>query len=191
MTQIVTKQKLETAFLQLYRTAPIEKITIRSITELAGLNRCTFYAHFTDIYDLSNQIEAEIEEEISVAIQKISLPLNSTSMEIFIKEIMKIYKIRGNALPIFLTRPHSNLQTHLKSVVKNYIISGTPNLNGDDSLLLEYALEYQLSAVIGVISFWLQKYNGSNLDELFSHIYELSTKGFFATLNRLTSPKVI
>lgn len=182
-----TKQQLEAAFLELYRTTPIEKITIRSITELAGFNRCTFYAHFTDIYDLVNQIESEIKDEISATIHKIHLPLSTAGIEVFINEILRIYKIRGAAFPILLTRSPSGLQAHLKSIVKNYIVAGTPNLNEEDSLALEYALEYQFSALIGVISFWLQRSNGSDLDELFSHVYELSTKGVFDTLSKLTA----
>lgn len=31
---------------------PFDKITIRNITELAGIRRQNFYYHFEDVYDL-------------------------------------------------------------------------------------------------------------------------------------------
>ncbi len=36
---------------------PLKSITVRELTELADLNRGTFYLHFKDVYDLAEQIE--------------------------------------------------------------------------------------------------------------------------------------
>lgn len=47
-----TKKLLSNAFKELMKEKPVEKISIREITDLAGLNRQTFYYHFEDIYDL-------------------------------------------------------------------------------------------------------------------------------------------
>ncbi len=44
----------------LYAQKPIEKISIKEITELAGYNRGTFYLYYNDVYDLLHQIEEEI-----------------------------------------------------------------------------------------------------------------------------------
>ena len=54
-----TRQKLIDAFLSLYATRRIDKITVREITNMAGYNRGTFYAYFFDVYDVLEQIEAE------------------------------------------------------------------------------------------------------------------------------------
>ena len=35
----------------------ISKITVREICEKAGINRSTFYAHYTDVYDLFERVE--------------------------------------------------------------------------------------------------------------------------------------
>lgn len=41
-----TAERIKDAFITLYGNAPIEKISIKMITDLACLNRCTFYIHF-------------------------------------------------------------------------------------------------------------------------------------------------
>ena len=43
---------LAESFKKLARTRPIEKITIREITDEAGVIRPTFYNHFQDKYEL-------------------------------------------------------------------------------------------------------------------------------------------
>ena len=51
-TSETTKQELSAALKTLMSQKPLEKISIREITDLCGLRRETFYYHFADIYDL-------------------------------------------------------------------------------------------------------------------------------------------
>ena len=55
-----TKDKLRSAFWTLYSSKPIDKITIKEITDLAGYNRGTFYLYYKDVYDILASIEAEL-----------------------------------------------------------------------------------------------------------------------------------
>ena len=50
-----TKRCITEAFLKLRTQKPLEKITIKELSELAMINKATFYSHYTDIYDLSEQ----------------------------------------------------------------------------------------------------------------------------------------
>ena len=63
-----TKKCIKDAFMELRKTKPIEKITVKELAALACINKATFYSHYNDIYDLSEQLE---EETISSIIQKI------------------------------------------------------------------------------------------------------------------------
>ena len=47
-----TRQIITTAFWQLLRQKPMEKITVKEVCDLAQINRGTFYRHFRDCYDL-------------------------------------------------------------------------------------------------------------------------------------------
>lgn len=55
-----TKDKLRSAFWTLYSSKPIDKITIKEITDLAGYNRGTFYLYYKDVYDIFASIETEL-----------------------------------------------------------------------------------------------------------------------------------
>lgn len=56
----LTKQKLKDAFWDVHQEKTIEKITVREISERAGVNRSTFYAYYKDVYDVLEQSENEI-----------------------------------------------------------------------------------------------------------------------------------
>ena len=54
-----TKRSIINAFIELRAKKPLEKITVKELSELAYINKATFYSHYHDIYDLSEQLEEE------------------------------------------------------------------------------------------------------------------------------------
>lgn len=65
MTQ--TKQSLVNAFIKLVNEKDFEKITVLDLTKGAQVNRATFYAHFSDKYELLDYI---IGDSASAVIEK-------------------------------------------------------------------------------------------------------------------------
>lgn len=59
-----TKRSITNAFLELRKQKSIEKITVKELSELAYINKATFYTHYHDIYDLSDQLENEFMDSI-------------------------------------------------------------------------------------------------------------------------------
>lgn len=64
----VTRLLIRRAFMQILRSKPIQSITITELCETAGINRGTFYTHYTDIYDLLHQLENEMLEDFERAL---------------------------------------------------------------------------------------------------------------------------
>lgn len=54
-----TRRSIINAFIELRAKKPLEKITIKELAETALINKATFYSHYNDIYDLSEQLEKE------------------------------------------------------------------------------------------------------------------------------------
>ena len=54
----MTKQRLYQALITLLQQKSLREITVRELTELAGISRGTFYFHYTDIFALMDQMEA-------------------------------------------------------------------------------------------------------------------------------------
>lgn len=66
-----TKRSIVNAFIELRAKKPLEKITVKELSELAYINKATFYSHYHDIYDLSEQLE---EEAIIAVLKNIPHP---------------------------------------------------------------------------------------------------------------------
>lgn len=52
-----TRNSIFSAFIELRASKPLEKITIKELSEKANISKQTFYLHFKDIYDLSEYLE--------------------------------------------------------------------------------------------------------------------------------------
>ena len=60
----LTKKALVAAAAELLKKKPLDKITIKEITDTCGLTRNTFYYHFQDIYDLLGWMLIKEADEI-------------------------------------------------------------------------------------------------------------------------------
>ena len=59
-----SKSALKAAFLDLFQSREPADISVVALCEKAGLNRSTFYAHFTDIPDMFEQTEAILSAQL-------------------------------------------------------------------------------------------------------------------------------
>lgn len=65
-----TVMVLKDALVQSMQKEHISNISVKSICALADVNRSTFYAHFSDQYDLLNHIENEVMDNIKEYLAK-------------------------------------------------------------------------------------------------------------------------
>lgn len=54
-----TRKLLKSAFIELMTEQGFDSLTVQDITDRADINRATFYAHFTDKFDLHDQMLVE------------------------------------------------------------------------------------------------------------------------------------
>lgn len=69
---------IRNAFIELRSHKPLEKITIKELTEKAEISKATFYLHYQDVYDLSSSIQEEVIEEVFSNIENPETILSDT-----------------------------------------------------------------------------------------------------------------
>jgi AcrR family transcriptional regulator len=171
-----TREKLMEAFWQLYSKKRIESITIKEITQIAGYNRGTFYEYFLDVYDILEKIEDKIIPDIK------DLPPTeapTTYQQDSLNEIITFYQSNASYLTILLSDKGdpaflNKLKNHIKPKIKSELI----NKGVVDGFELDYALEYSLQGLLGVLNHWfLNNDNNEPLDKLVMLMYELMNQG--------------
>lgn len=80
-----TRLALRQSLLELMRSRPIDKITVKEVCAHADINRGTFYAHFSSPYDLLQQIENELYAELGHSLAE--TPLRSGALSALLVEL--------------------------------------------------------------------------------------------------------
>lgn len=149
-----TKKHLLHALTTLMSQKKINKITVRELTDLADVNRGTFYLYYKDIFDMVEQVETDLFESFSKAFYEFSRTTKSyqgmlsffTFVFEFIEENAEVCKI--------LLGPDGDY--HFIEKFKNTIKQHQPSIDDTiDKTRLHYYRPYIISGSIGVIQQWL------------------------------------
>ncbi len=66
-----TRKAIYDAFMEIVTGKELHKITVQEISEVADINRATFYKHFLDVYDLYDKLEQDILIEWGMLVLKL------------------------------------------------------------------------------------------------------------------------
>ncbi len=55
-----TQKAIKDALIGLLENKPINRITVKEVCDVAGINRATFYSHFADCFDVLEKIENDL-----------------------------------------------------------------------------------------------------------------------------------
>jgi len=171
-------KKIINAFMVLNVDRPIEKISIKMITDQAGLNRGTFYLHYKDIYDLLEKVESRFYNISKIiAINTVDALFNKKILENALPKI-KFYESNLEHLKILLCIDgKSNLNLIMKNELKKSIVSKCQNNILENTKLNEYALEYITSAQVATIIHWIRNDMEVPLYKISGLMQDLATNG--------------
>lgn len=125
-----SRDKIIDTFLKLRAKKKLEKITVTEICKIADINKSTFYAHFHDVYDLSDFLETQLVEEI---LHSVSSPENLfTDRKSFVIEISKESIKRKDMINIiFADDRYFILAKRLMEAHRDYYFKNHPELIND------------------------------------------------------------
>lgn len=168
LSAMQTRQKLIDAFWALYTQKRIEKITVSEITTLAGCNRCTFYEHFADVYAVLESIEDSLIPEID------ELPPLDITSDTPIDTFINMYSNKYYSV-LLGENGDPSFSAKLKNSLKQKLIAHLTD--GENQIELDYRLEFILSAMIGIFSYWIKQNNSISKEKLVSLILDIMKNG--------------
>ena len=101
-----TERGIKNAFIELRSRKPLEKITVKELCESARINKSTFYAHYKDIYDLSDAMEEEVVQSIANSIQHPEYLLEHPAE--FARELLMAYVSQNSLTAILFSGSQAN-----------------------------------------------------------------------------------
>ena len=164
----VTKMLIRKAFTDLLKQKPIQSISIKELCESAGINRGTFYSHYSDIYDLLKQIEEDMMNDLFDALKPL-LELDSDLTPVKISA--SIFQcLKDNAdLCIVTLGPYGDKEFASKLINigrEKYVESYIRYFKNATPKQLEFYYAFVSSGCIGLLEKWLDEGMISSAEEM-------------------------
>lgn len=155
----LTHELLRRAFMTLLAEKPLEEISIKELCDLAGVNRSTFYAHYTDLHDLLRQIEDEMFEEFRRALDTLYQP-GRDGLEPVVVTTGVFQCLKDNSdLCVVTLGPHGdkNFALRLLQCGREYCFQNYERyFKGATRQQVEYCYAFISSGCIGLLGRWLE-----------------------------------
>ncbi|WP_442598831.1 TetR/AcrR family transcriptional regulator [Neobacillus sp. D3-1R] len=162
-----TKRIIRDSLTELMEEKGFDGITVRDLTAKAEINRGTFYIHYRDKFDLLEQSENEIFQELETIVQVVSQinPLEVMKHNLqneplpFLIKLFEYFQENSNFLKVILgPNGDASFQVRLKEFIKKSFLQHLViKLNKEDMLVpVDFLIAYVSSAHLGVIQHWLE-----------------------------------
>ena len=146
-------EKIEKVFIDLLQTKELSEIHVSDICKQAQLNRTTFYANYTDVYDLADSIRDKLENDL------LAIGFNSN-------DYLKLFRhIRENQL-FYRTYFKLGYDDNYKILVYDTELAKKHFQNR----FIDYHIEFFKSGLTKIIKMWLQNGCQESPEEMFEII---------------------
>jgi len=160
-----TKEKIQQHFLQLLKEKNFMKVSVRDITEAAEINRGTFYLHYLDKYDLLDQMEAGLLEDLDKHLEQLKPDLLLEEAEkgrisMNAVEVFRYIQLNAEYFQIFLgENNHIGFHKRLKRFFVDHFVEKmmkNESFFKSASVPQDYLSSFATSAFLGLIEQWLE-----------------------------------
>lgn len=152
-----TKKAMTEALAALLEKKPLNEISVREISEIADINRGTFYLHYRDIYDMVERLQNEIFEEFNQIVDQHEPKANSEELFPMLVELMNLLSENASLAKVLIGKNgDAAFVDKLKNVVREKCFIDVRKQFGiKNDAEFNYFYHYIVSGCIGIFSEWL------------------------------------
>lgn len=151
-----TQKFIMSTFMQLLESESLDKITVRDIVEECEINRNTFYYHYSDIYDLLDDvIRVETEKFMSEDVDE-----NTTFGEEYERAACFVLKYKKAILHIYDSKKRDVLQNYLETLAFSFIsrfVKKEADGYGLPDEDIDYITGFYTHAIVGNTLGWIKR----------------------------------
>ena len=190
-----TRRVIRQCLTELLKTKRIQDITVREISEKADINRGTFYLHYRDIFDLMEQIENELLEELEDVLNHFKASDLLSNPALVFTRVFHLVRENSDMVSILIGQNGDiNFVNRLKDIVrekclKDWMELFRPGAGGgrqtsrssQNTLLDDSAFEayysFTVTGCIGLVQYWLDSGLKETPEQLASLVEQIISKG--------------
>ena len=170
-----TVKVLKDALVQSLKDEHISKISVKSLCELADINRSTFYAHFEDQYALLHYIEQEALDNIKQHLEKQDF---NDNRPVSFQVLTRILDYAQENADLFKALLSENCETGIQREIMNLSQVISFRLNKKyDKRVQDYLSIYGTMGCISLLQKWLQDGMPESTTQLAEYIVQMLYSG--------------
>jgi AcrR family transcriptional regulator len=154
-----TLTQIREAFVALLVEQGFEAVTVQAVTQRAGINRATFYRHYTDKYDLADRLVNGLFDEVLSEVNPSALPNVEPSTAVWqilflhVQQYQDFYRVMlgPGGIPGFPERVRQEVETQMVQLIHNAGVN-----EAQLRMPLSLAVRYMAAAQVGLIQWWLE-----------------------------------
>lgn len=189
-----TVKKIKDSFLKLYAEMSLDKINVKMLTQLACINRGTFYLHYFNLDDLITSIEDEQLKAINTFNNQYRNYYYSKSTEDFAQFLIPTFKYIEKNKIIFkaILGPNSRARFRIKFqelMNKNISMRFKSLLSSNNDIELfkkRSVVEFTISGSVGSIIHWINSDVDLPPEEFANLIAYMVLNGCFSCIEEAT-----
>ena len=169
-----TKKALRESLFELLQQREINDLTVTELTNLAHINRSTFYLYYNDLYDMLEKIQDEIYDEFILNLKAVKT--DGITENDFAELCLICLQYCQNNLSLCKFILNNDVNSRLLLRVKNAVRSVVPDSAKfyPQTDARYYLTDYCLTAIINVILIWMNdgmKIHAESMASFFAAVY--------------------
>ena len=153
-----TRRQLRECLISLLKEKKVQDITVRELTDMADLNRGTFYLHYKDVFDLLEKTEAELQDEFNQLVLKHDAVDLKQRPAVIFNEIYSLVYENADLIEILLGENGDlNFVNRLKKLIREKCLKDWLEVfRTGNPAVLDAFFSYIASGCVGLVQYWLQ-----------------------------------
>lgn len=153
-----TRKQLRECLIRLLKEKRVQDITVRELTDMADLNRGTFYLHYKDVFDLLEKTEAALQEEFNQLVLKHDAVELRQKSSVMFNEIYTLVYDNADLIEILLGENGDlNFVNRLKTLIREKCLNDWMEVfRSGNPAVFDAFFSFIVSGCVGLVQNWLQ-----------------------------------
>ena len=153
-----TKKQLRGALTTLLLEKDISHITVRDVADLADVNRGTFYAHYSDVYDLLRQLEDDLLVRLDAVGEKHNARQSDGKTFLYLTDLFTLVNEYSDIYyTLYCRSGDTEFQDKIFNKLKyQYLYEYLSIFGGSESEKLDYCAAFIVSGMCTLAKVWIE-----------------------------------
>lgn len=189
-----TRHLLQAVLIQMSAEKRFASLTIQEVTQLAGLNRTTFYLHYSGLHELLEDCTRELFGQMRADIYANKIPdiqNDPTALVPFVESVFRHLEQHEKFYRAMLGKQGDPLfrglfQELLAELIFEPILTHAPGKNA--SAHFELIMRFFSAGFTGIAAWWLEKGKPISVEQASLRVAQDILPDYLRLMNRITQP---